>query len=234
MPRCDLAEVDRRWEALCLRNPAFFDGRLLHVFAVTRNGHGGATVHAAECAYRFWAVGVDRGRSPSADGGQRRSPAQADPTHAGLDTGVRPLGVKAIVACGERVLLGRRSDSVAAYPGWWEFAPGGAVVPGQEPREAIVAELGEETGVTLVAGDRVAAKAILFDDMVRTWEIVFEIRLETRDPAPLSSPTGEYSELAWVEREALVSTREGHGLALTHCAAAMAALLRPTKRSCRT
>lgn len=215
MPRVDLAEVDRRWAKLRAANTAYFDGRMLHVFRVLRNGHGGATLHVAECAYRHWAVGLD-----------------------GFDTGVRALGVKAIVLAEGHALMGQRSARVAAYPGCWEFAPGGGVEPLRDPREMIGIELREEVGLRLGPDDRVTARAVLFDESVRSWEVVYVIRCQARPP--LLAPSEEYRSLRWVELAELQGHRIARGVArgfarevaagveldrLTDCARSMLALL---------
>ncbi len=172
-----LDDVDRRWAALRRRNPAYFDSSLYHVLGVHRNGCGGAVLHVAECAYRFHAVQDDR-----------------------FDLGVRPLGVKGIVVRGGAVLVGRRADHVAGYPGRWEFAPGGVVEPGARPgatpAAAIARELREETGLT--ASREPTAIAVLYDDVLRTWEMVF--RIDAGPGAADRSPeTDEYSVLEWRE-----------------------------------
>src|SRR5687767_9409352 len=74
-------EIERRWSALCSSNPAYYDGRLYHVVGAHRNGHGGATLHVIDCAYRYFAVQDDQ-----------------------FDTGVRPLGLKGLVMRGGRYL----------------------------------------------------------------------------------------------------------------------------------
>jgi mutator protein MutT len=62
----------------------------------------------------------------------------------------RPLPVVEVVAGvmvdGDRVLLARRSDH-----GRWEF-PGGKIVPGETPAEALHRELHEEFGIDAAAG----------------------------------------------------------------------------------
>lgn len=171
VPECDAAmleEIDRRWEARRAANPALHDGRLTHVIGVHRNGHGGATLHTADCAYRYHAVQDDA-----------------------FDLGVRPLGVKGIVERDKLFLLGRRAWWVAAYGGMWEFAPGGVVEPGREPADVISAELMEETGLACARSTPVA---IVFDDVLRTWEIAF--RLEARGDE-LDASSGEYDALQW-------------------------------------
>ena len=170
-----LDEIERRWVALCAANPAYFDGRLYHVVGVHRNGSGGATVHVVDCAYRFHAV-------------QDES----------FDLGVRPLGVKGITTRDDRVLLGRRSAHVAHYAGCWEFAPGGVVEPGRSPEEVVQTELYEETG--LGGSSPPTAVAILFDPVLRTWEIVFRLDVAPHADEP---PTTEYSELRWCRHDEL-------------------------------
>jgi len=164
-----LDEIDRRWEALRSRNPAYFDGRIYHVLGVHRSGCGGASMHLMECAYRFHAV-------------QSES----------LDLGVVSLGVKGLIERDGAYLLGRRSDSVANYKGMWEFAPGGVVDVGKPPLTVVRDELREEVGLT-AARDPIAV-ALVFDEVLRTWEIVYRIEVEQDAP---SRPSPEYSEVAW-------------------------------------
>lgn len=163
-----LDEVERRWQALREDNPAYYDGRLYHVTSVHRNGYGGATVHVVDCAYRFHAV-----------------------QDAEFDLGVRPLGVKGIVMRDGRVLLGRRSMTVGAYRGLWEFAPAGVVDPGHDPAEVLQRELKEETGLT--CRQEPTPIALLYDPVLRCWELAF--RLETTGEIHLES--GEYSDTMW-------------------------------------
>lgn len=168
-----LDDVDRRWAALCRRNPAYFDGRMYHVLGVHRNGCGGAVLHVTECAYRFHAVQTES-----------------------FDLGVRPLGAKGIVVRDDTVLLGRRAAHVAGYAGRWEFAPGGVVEPGPNPDAApavtIARELREETGLTS-AGEP-SPIAVLSDDVLRTWELVFRIDASPGDRTP---DTAEYEAIEW-------------------------------------
>jgi 8-oxo-dGTP pyrophosphatase MutT (NUDIX family) len=169
----DLDDVERRWSALCAANPAYFDGRIWHVLGVHRNGHGGAAIHVVDCAYRFHAV--QRG---------------------GRDLGVRPLGVKGMVRRGAdgRVLVARRSRHVAAYEGMWEFAPAGVVESGGDPARTILAELGEEVGMQSI-GEPIAL-AILFDDVIHTWEVVYRLNVATDE---VTIEPREYDAFEWCD-----------------------------------
>ena len=184
-------EVETRWTGLCESNPSYFDGRLYHVLGVHRNGHGGATVHVVDCAYRFHAVQDDH-----------------------FDLGVRPLGAKGLTFRDGRVLMGRRTQRVHAYRGQWEFAPAGVVEIDTSPAEIIAKELAEETGLAVV-GEPVAI-AVLYDDVLRCWEIVH--RVEPGAGEPVAAPE-EYDELRWCAPDDLPDD-------LTPIARQMTALLR--------
>lgn len=166
-------------------NPRYHDGELFHVLGVVRNGHAGATIHLAPSSYRFHAV--------------RR---------LGLDTGIRPLGVKGLATIREAsgtfgLLAGRRSASSASYPSCWEYLPGGGVEPtpsgGGDPVDVIRRELREETGMDGTVDP--VALAILEDPTVGTWEVVFRIMLRE---APADRPPGwEHDEWRVVTPETL-------------------------------
>jgi 8-oxo-dGTP pyrophosphatase MutT (NUDIX family) len=178
VPRGDhglLDEIDLRWQELCRSNPEYFDGRLYHVLGVHRNGHGGAVLHVMDCAYRFFAVQNER-----------------------FDLGVRGLGAKGITTRDDRVLVGLRSSTVASYPNLWEFAPGGSVCPGDVPARLIRQELAEETGLDST-GEPVST-AVVFDPVLRTWEIIFRM---TAADSPLRPRPAEYLDLQWRRRDDL-------------------------------
>ena len=180
----DLSEVDAVWRALCEENPRFHDGELLHVLGVVRNGHAGATIHVAPTSYRFHAV--------------RR---------LGVDTGIRPLGVKGLCVVpdpvtGEASLVaGRRSAETASYPGRWEYLPGGGVdriEPPIDPVLVIRRELEEEIGGE-GSVDPIAL-AILEDVEVGTWEIVYRASIGAM---PATPPNWEHDELRAVTPDSL-------------------------------
>jgi 8-oxo-dGTP pyrophosphatase MutT (NUDIX family) len=181
-----LAEVDAAWESLRAANPRLFDGPVLQVLGVHRNGHGGVQIHVQESSYRFGAVAA-----------------------LGLDCGARALGVKGFVQDGGRVLVGRRSRSVARDPGAWEFVPGGTLEPLEAPAAAIARELLEEARLEIAAPP--VAVAVLFDDTTATWEIVYR----------LAAPLAVVPEIGWEYDEFRI------------VGAAEAALLEPLSPSAR-
>ena len=170
-PQCDQAAIDEAWASMSERNPRLVDGPCWHVTSVQRDGHGGATIHVVQTTYRMGAVRT-----------------------AGVASGFRGLGVKAIAHLNGRCLVGRRAMNCATYPGAWEFAPGGSAEPGEDPSTGIVRELMEECAVAAASPAR--QQALLFDGAAGNWEIVHGIELAGEPDAP---PNWEYTELRLVE-----------------------------------
>ena len=146
---------------------------IYHVLGVHRNGYGGASIHVNDCAYRFHAVQDDA-----------------------FDIGVRALGVKGITRRDGLVLMGKRSRHVHAYRGMWEFTPGGVAEIDSDPAATIMAELEEETG--LQPEREPIPIAVMYDNVLRSWEIVYRITSATGSSEPVATPE-EYDELRWCE-----------------------------------
>jgi hypothetical protein len=180
-------EVDRRWEAYRRRNPRAFDGPPWHVLGVHRNGCGGAVIHVIETTYRFYAVqGQDFG-------------------------GMCGLGVRGITRERTGVLLGRRADGVAHYPGLWELAPAGSLEPGRDPARMVAIELREETGLDGLGPPRPIA--ILFDPLARAWEIVHRIDVAAGRPLCAGPPGLAASTPPGVTRRGSLPDRASRGRA---------------------
>ena len=179
--KVSLDEVDEAWSGLCADNPKYHDGGVLHVLGVVRNGHGGVSMHLAESSYRFHAV-----------------------RKLGIDTGIRPLGVKGFATYRDQVLVGRRSDRTGSYPGCWEYVPGGGVEPPVaggviDTCEVLRRELHEESG--WITEGPVVPVAVFLDEVVGTWEVLHTVAVA---PAPDTTaedppPGWEYDELRLVQ-----------------------------------
>jgi len=169
------AEAERRWSNMQVSNPKLYDGQMIHVAGVHRNGAGGAVIQGFPCAFRWYAV--------------QSEPDETGPSH---DCMCRPLGVKGVTRCGDRVLLGRRAQWTTWQAGCWELAPSGGVEPGNSPEQALAAEYAEEIGRVLSSTPR--AEAVMFDPNTRTWEVVLTVDIPTDD---IGFNTGEYDEFVW-------------------------------------
>ncbi|WP_299034563.1 NUDIX domain-containing protein [uncultured Pseudokineococcus sp.] len=98
--------------------------------------------------------------------------------------------VTAALRRGDRVLLAHRSPGREFYPDVWDL-PGGHVEPGEDPREALARELGEELGINAsVFGEPVGR--LLADDLVMDVWVVEEWRGGVTNRAP-----DEHDDLAW-------------------------------------
>jgi 8-oxo-dGTP pyrophosphatase MutT (NUDIX family) len=179
VPAVSLDLVEDRWRRLVAANPRYFDGEILHVLHAQRDGHGGVTIHVAVASYRFYAV------------------QRPDPDLPPLDCGVRPLGAKAITRIDGRILMGRRSTSVAFHPGCWEFLPGGGLEVEDDPASCVRRELAEEAGLECAAPPR--ATALLYDPVALSWEVVHEIAARRPSEAAGDDHAWEHSERRLVE-----------------------------------
>ena len=110
------------------------------------------------------------------------------------------MGVKGITRRDGLVLMGKRSRHVNAYRGLWEFAPGGVVEVDSDPATTIVSELEEETG--LLAMPEPIPIAVMYDNVLHCWEIVFRITPALGNGEPVATPE-EYDELRWCKPDAL-------------------------------
>lgn len=174
-----LEEAEQRWEQLKDQNDRIFDGRMIQVGGVHRNGAGGAVIQGFPCDFRWYAVQAAMGEEDE-----------------GFDCHCRPLGVKALTKCGERYLVGQRASWTTFNPGRWEFAPSGGVEPGQSPEEAVTREFHEEVGRRFRQPPR--AEAVLFDPAACTWEVALKIEVAHET---IGEATDEYDELKWLRPE---------------------------------
>jgi len=111
--------------------------------------------------------------------------------------------VTAALRRGGRVLLAHRSPGRDFYPDVWDL-PGGHVEPGEDPREALARELGEELGIDASISGEPAGR-LLGEDLVMDVWVVDDWRGEVSNRAP-----DEHDDLAWCAAADL------DGLALAH------------------
>jgi 8-oxo-dGTP diphosphatase len=116
------------------------------------------------------------------------------------------VGVKAVIFRDKRVLLLRRRDDLALYPGLWDL-PGGGVEEGETLEEALVREVSEEAGFRIKVTRLVHAWSVV--NTLRSGQsfpgviVCFECRSSATRP-PRLDPS-EHSDFAWVARKALPS-----------------------------
>jgi hypothetical protein len=174
-------DIDSAWQALRRREPALFDGEVLHV---------------ADVDLEAGLIRCERGR-------YRHVAVRA----VGVETGMRALGVSGAVLSGDRVLIARRAEVVHLYPGRWELAPSGSASPPPDAIEqfeannastvdligSLMAELHEEAGLSAEANE---ATPMLFayDAITKSYDACYAVRFAEAGPA---SPGPEYELLEW-------------------------------------
>lgn len=110
----------------------------------------------------------------------------------------RRIGAYAVCRDGDRVLLCRAS-ATDTLPGMW-YLPGGGVEQGEHPRDTVVRELAEETGLTVaVTGLREADADLLAlpDREIHTDRLVFDADVRGGALRPEVGGTTDLAE--WVE-----------------------------------
>jgi ADP-ribose pyrophosphatase YjhB (NUDIX family) len=107
----------------------------------------------------------------------------------------RTSGVKAVVRCGDEVLLIKHTY---ARRHTWDL-PGGFITPGEDPEEALRRELQEELRVEPVAIVSTGTTPSRFD---RKRELLHSYAVEV-DGQEIQPSTAEIAEARWVHRDAL-------------------------------
>ena len=98
-------------------------------------------------------------------------------------------------------LLTKRSDIKDVYPGYWEASAGGSAVSGEEPLEAAVRELYEETGLT---ADSLELVDITYRDVSHGVYYSYLARV-SGDKNRIVLQEGETTDYKWVDSEGLLN-----------------------------
>jgi len=111
---------------------------------------------------------------------------------------IQPVAISGITTCGSDILVGQRSDSVTAYPGYFELAPSGSIDPSSNKNGhidyvmAAAKELEEETGIRTSS---ITPLWLVIDNRENTIELCLKITVNKK---PASFPIGEYSHCQWM------------------------------------
>lgn len=111
----------------------------------------------------------------------------------------------------------RRTDTKDVYPGLHDFACGGVLGAGEEPREAAIRELGEELGITGVTLTELGAVDYA-DDFTR----YRAFRYATSWDGPISWQPEEVASGEWMTREEVLAALADPGWCVPDTAAVFA------------
>ena len=108
-----------------------------------------------------------------------------------------------------RVLLARLSN-VTLMPGQWTL-PGGGIDHGEHPRDAVVRELYEETGLRgrateLLGVDSFQRSLAAGDDGIESYHavrVLYRVAVEATEPLQVIDQGGSTDDVAWVDLAAL-------------------------------
>lgn len=130
--------------------------------------------------------------------------------------GITPLSLSCLTHTDRAILIGRRSNVVSQYPGWYELAPSGGidakVVKGDSIdviAQALV-ELEEETGLS--RNDVTEAKpfALVHELDTGIAEICVDLSIHPGKEGSVLPPTPEYDELLWISALGLPAFIQSH------------------------
>jgi len=116
---------------------------------------------------------------------------------------VQRLAAYAVVVRGERMLLVRLSEQTP-YPGAWTL-PGGGVDFGEAPRDAVLRELHEETGLTgsvealLGVHSAVREPSDQGPDVLHAVRIVYRVHVDADGPLTIHDVGGSSDGVEWVD-----------------------------------
>lgn len=135
---------------------------------------------------------------------------------SGLFDGVEAVGVSGLSVLGEggrrAVALGRRTTSVAQYPGLWECIPSGGVDDSYARPDGTVDfaamllhEFVEEACLAADRVQRVTPFAVIYDSLARTYDICCELDVRATQAELIHAVRGshEYSDVMIVPEDEL-------------------------------
>lgn len=109
-------------------------------------------------------------------------------------------------------LLTKRSDIKDVYPGYWEASAGGSALKGEEPLEAALRELSEETGLT---PDSLELVGILYKDSSRSLYYSYLAKVScAKDSIVLQE--GETTDYKWVDKEGFLAYVDSENAMRSH------------------
>lgn len=129
---------------------------------------------------------------------------------------IRPVSVSGITICEGKFLIGKRAESVTAYPGRYELAPSGGcdensiVGDKVDAAKQVIQELKEETGIRPSLVQKISPFMLVSNDDEWIIEICMIFSLHNEALKLGAFQKEEYHELFWLEKEQVVAHMQQH------------------------
>lgn len=127
--------------------------------------------------------------------------------HPEWEMSLCPVGVTGVVRWKGKVLLGKRSEFVTHYPGYWELVPAGSLDKDclEEgvllPQKQLLQELKEETGIGEQEISTIRPLTLMLDEKEVIFDLCYDVELkEGREEKKFISSLREVTEFRWVEK----------------------------------
>ena len=154
------ADVDRIWQSESRKNPTLFNGQIVCYVAHHVTADDTIVIKTFVSEYKY-VIAQLQDRSLNC---------------------VRPLAVSGfVVDKNQNVLIGKRSNHVAEYPGLLEFVPSGGIsaerLTGNGYKEQLVVELEEETGIPASCISKMFPIGLIFDPKHDIYDLALLVEL---------------------------------------------------------
>jgi hypothetical protein len=120
--------------------------------------------------------------------------------------GLRTMAVSGITTVIDKVLMGKRSDTVTNFPKCYELVPSGGIDPGSVVDNKIdlikqfELELWEETGISVTEIKQIRPRALVYDDNLKMYDLCAEIVVNYSVLKEPLDPSEEYEDMEWIAK----------------------------------
>ncbi len=129
---------------------------------------------------------------------------------------LRTVAVSGITTVIDKVLMGKRTETVLNYPSCYELVPSGGIDPGSmvdnkiDLSKQFEVELFEETGISATEVKEIRPLALIYDESKKMYDICAEIIVNYSVLKEFLDPSDEYEDLAWVAKQEVPRVMKRH------------------------
>ena len=119
---------------------------------------------------------------------------------------IEPISASGVTLTGDKVLFGKRSENVTAFPLHYELVPSGSLDPGAikdgyiDLEKQFEVELWEESGISVTEVRKIEPLALIYDTERRIYELCAAISVNYGVTHETPAFSDEYEDLKWVSK----------------------------------